>query len=57
MEVRYICTDCGLDHEDPGEATLGLHVRCLACQIEVDLAIELAAAQDAELHVTRTLAA
>ena len=33
--------DCSAEHDEPGEATLGHHVRCLDCQIEIDLALEL----------------
>ena len=39
----YLCPECGMTHDDPGEAILGLQVRCLDCQIESDLAAELAA--------------
>jgi DNA-directed RNA polymerase subunit RPC12/RpoP len=41
METRYLCPDCGHEHDEPGVATLGLRIRCLDCQIEVDLAFEL----------------
>jgi DNA-directed RNA polymerase subunit RPC12/RpoP len=41
METRYNCPDCGHEHDEPGVATLGLRIRCLDCQIEVDLAFEL----------------
>jgi DNA-directed RNA polymerase subunit RPC12/RpoP len=41
METRYICPDCGHEHQEPGVATLGLRIRCLDCQIEIDLAFEL----------------
>ena len=41
METSFICPDCSHGHRDPGEATLGLRVRCLDCQIEVDLAFEI----------------
>jgi DNA-directed RNA polymerase subunit RPC12/RpoP len=41
METSYLCPDCGDEHDEPGEANLGLKVRCLDCQIEVDLAFEL----------------
>lgn len=37
----YLCPDCGAGHEEPAEATLGHQVRCLDCQIEVDLAFEI----------------
>lgn len=57
MDVRYVCVDCGQDHDEPGEAVLGLQVRCLDCQIEVDLALEMAAAEDAAARVAQTLAA
>jgi hypothetical protein len=41
METSYLCPDCGDDHDQPAEATLGHQVRCLDCQIEIELAIEL----------------
>jgi hypothetical protein len=41
METLLLCPDCGDEHGDPGEATLGHQVRCLDCQIEIDLAVEL----------------
>jgi hypothetical protein len=41
MEM-YCCPDCGEIHDEPGEALLGHRVRCLDCQIEADLAVELA---------------
>jgi hypothetical protein len=37
----YLCPDCGHAHDEPGEATLGHRVRCLDCQIEIDLAFEI----------------
>jgi hypothetical protein len=41
MDTPYLCPDCGDGHDQPGEATLGHQVRCLDCQIEVELALEL----------------
>lgn len=41
MDTRFLCPDCGHAHADPGDAVLGYRVRCLDCQIEVDLAVEL----------------
>ena len=41
METRYLCPDCGAPHADPAEAGLGLGVRCLDCQLEVDLVFEM----------------
>jgi len=41
MDTPYLCPDCGAAHEEPGEATLGHRVRCLNCQIEIDLAFAL----------------
>lgn len=41
METRYLCPDCGHEHQEPGVATLGLRIRCLDCQLEIDLAFEL----------------
>jgi hypothetical protein len=49
MEKTYLCPDCGDAHDEPGEARLGHHVRCLDCQIEVDLAAELAAMPRADI--------
>jgi DNA-directed RNA polymerase subunit RPC12/RpoP len=43
MDTSYCCPDCGDEHRDPAEATLGHRVRCLACQIEIDLALEIRA--------------
>ena len=42
MDTSYCCPDCGDEHSDPAEATLGRLVRCLDCQIEIDLSFELA---------------
>jgi DNA-directed RNA polymerase subunit RPC12/RpoP len=42
METVFVCTDCGDEHADPAEGALGHRVRCLDCQIEVDLTFELA---------------
>lgn len=41
MDTSYCCPDCGDEHRDPAEATLGRQVRCLDCQIEIDLALEI----------------
>ncbi|GAC1660071.1 MAG: hypothetical protein NVS4B13_07330 [Candidatus Elarobacter sp.] len=41
METSYRCPDCGADHDEPGEATLGFQVRCLDCLIEIELALEI----------------
>ena len=43
METPYLCPDCGSAHAEPGDAALGHLVRCLDCQVEADLALELAA--------------
>jgi DNA-directed RNA polymerase subunit RPC12/RpoP len=43
MDTSYCCPDCGDEHSDPAEATLGRLVRCLDCQIEIDLALEIKA--------------
>jgi DNA-directed RNA polymerase subunit RPC12/RpoP len=43
METSYCCPDCGDEHRNPAEATLGREVRCLDCQIEIDLALEFKA--------------
>jgi hypothetical protein len=37
----YICPDCGAGHDEPADADLGHRVRCLGCQIEIDLAFEI----------------
>lgn len=41
METLLLCPDCGDEHEQPAEPALGHRVRCLDCQIEIDLALEL----------------
>jgi hypothetical protein len=41
MDKRYLCPDCGDQHDEPSEALLGHRARCLDCQIESDLAAEL----------------
>ena len=43
METTYLCPDCAHQHDEPAEAVLGIRVRCLDCQIEIDLALELQA--------------
>jgi hypothetical protein len=43
METTYLCPDCGHQHHEPAVAVLGLRVRCLDCQIEIDLTLELQA--------------
>ncbi|MBV8530522.1 MAG: hypothetical protein JO104_04335 [Candidatus Eremiobacteraeota bacterium] len=42
MDTPFVCPECGDAHDEPGTAALGLAVICLDCQIEVDLAVELA---------------
>jgi len=42
MDTLFLCIDCGAAHDAPAEATLGHRVRCLDCQIEIDLSFELA---------------
>ena len=42
MDTAFICIDCGAAHIEPAAATLGHRVRCLDCQIEIDLSFELA---------------
>jgi hypothetical protein len=42
MNTTFVCTDCGAAHAEPAEASLGHRIRCLDCQIEVDLSFELA---------------
>jgi len=41
METPFLCPDCSDEHGQPAEATLGHQVRCLDCQIEIELALEL----------------
>jgi DNA-directed RNA polymerase subunit RPC12/RpoP len=41
METSYLCPDCGAEHADQADATLGHRIRCLDCQVEVDLAFEI----------------
>ena len=43
MDTPYCCPDCGDEHRDPVDATLGRAIRCLDCRIELDLADELRA--------------
>jgi DNA-directed RNA polymerase subunit RPC12/RpoP len=43
METPYLCPDCGHEYDEPGEALLGVRVRCLDCLIEIELAFELTA--------------
>ena len=43
MDTPYCCPDCGDEHRDPADAVLGRANRCLDCQIEIDLALELRA--------------
>jgi hypothetical protein len=42
MDVWFECPDCRATHDQPAEAGLGLRVRCLDCQTEIDLAYEIA---------------
>jgi DNA-directed RNA polymerase subunit RPC12/RpoP len=41
MDTIFVCPDCGAEHDEPAEATLGISVRCLDCHIEIELALEL----------------
>ncbi|GAC1582791.1 MAG: hypothetical protein NVS3B7_18200 [Candidatus Elarobacter sp.] len=41
METLYLCPDCACRHDEPAHAVLGFRVRCLDCQIEIDLALEM----------------
>ena len=41
METLFLCPDCGHAHDEPALASLGFRIRCLDCQIEVDLAFEI----------------
>ncbi|HEY4441191.1 MAG TPA: hypothetical protein VGN14_12100 [Candidatus Elarobacter sp.] len=41
MDTWYCCPDCGAEHLDPAEPILGHQVRCLDCQLEIDLAFEI----------------
>jgi hypothetical protein len=42
MDTIFLCVDCRAAHAEPAEATLGHRIRCLECQIEIDLSFELA---------------
>lgn len=42
MDVWFECPDCRATHDQPADAGLGLRVRCLECQTEIDLAYEIA---------------
>ena len=41
MYTPFLCPDCGDEHGQPADATLGHHLRCLDCALEVELAIEI----------------
>jgi hypothetical protein len=38
MEEVMVCPDCNREHSDPGEAGLGLRVRCIDCALDLELA-------------------
>ncbi|HXP94395.1 MAG TPA: hypothetical protein VN905_13070 [Candidatus Binatia bacterium] len=38
MEEVMVCPDCNREHSDPGEASLGLRVRCIDCALDLELA-------------------
>jgi hypothetical protein len=42
MNAFYECPDCNRTHDEPATAALGLHVRCLDCELErnCDLSLE-----------------
>ncbi len=33
-----VCPDCSREHSDPGEASMGLRVRCIDCALDLELA-------------------
>ncbi|HEX3467961.1 MAG TPA: TraR/DksA C4-type zinc finger protein [Candidatus Elarobacter sp.] len=41
MDTLLLCPDCGDEHDQAAEAALGHRIRCLDCQIEIDLALEI----------------
>ena len=43
MDTPFVCPECRDAHDEPGTAALGHKVLCLDCQMEIDLAAELAA--------------
>ncbi len=48
MEHEFVCPDCGHEHSEPLEATLGRFVRCLDCLVIVEEADRLLLAGIAE---------
>lgn len=36
MDGMMVCPECRREHDEPGEATLGLHVRCIDCACELE---------------------
>jgi hypothetical protein len=41
MNEFYECPDCDREHDEPASPTLGRFVRCLDCEIERSLDLEL----------------
>jgi hypothetical protein len=38
MDRPFLCPDCGIAHDEPGDAGLGHLVRCLDCALSVEIA-------------------
>jgi hypothetical protein len=38
VEEVMVCPDCSREHSDPGEASMGLRVRCIDCALDLELA-------------------
>ncbi len=37
MDRPFLCPDCGLTHDEPGDAGLGHLVRCLDCALNIEI--------------------
>ncbi|MGB8265586.1 MAG: hypothetical protein WCE44_04630 [Candidatus Velthaea sp.] len=37
MDTPFLCPDCGIEHDEPGEARLGHLVRCPDCALSVEI--------------------
>jgi hypothetical protein len=49
MDRPFLCPDCGIAHDEPGEAGLGHLVRCLDCTLSIEIAayhVEIVRAPD-----------
>lgn len=43
MELQYICSECGCDHNEPSDATLGHRNICLDCAVMIEAPAALGA--------------